>query len=334
MAFILVYVDDLLILCADDTEKDEIIMNLEKFYEIRSSDGVEQFLGVQMIWTLSGSRIRNSLLMRQSLYSEGILRRFGMENSKPAATPMVESFFNGLSSEVDRSPVDVERYQSMIGSLLYLALRTRIDLLAPVLILARFQKTPTAYCHCAVKRVLRFLRGTTNEGLLFRRGNSDLGTYVDADFAGDVVDRKSMSGYAIKVGDAVCIWGAKKQATVSLSTCEAEYHALSLAAQETVWVRRLMEEIGMDVHGATPVKSDNQSAIAWATGERCPSNRAKHIDVRIHFIRELISTGILDVCYVPTELNDADILTKPLGRKLLETAKSRLGVVGSNEEEC
>jgi hypothetical protein len=153
-------------------------------------------------------------------------------------------------------------------------------------------------------------------------------------YAGDTVDRKSMSGYLVKIGDAACIWASKKQITVALSTCEAEYHALTMAAKEVVWIRRVLEEAGLGIIGATPVRSDNQSAIAWATFQNAiPLNRAKHIDVRVHFIRDLVRCGVVSVDYVPTTINDADALTKPVRPTMLKEALPRIGLELSDDAE-
>ena len=155
-SYVLVYVDDILVLAHTTAERDRIMKELKSLYKLRVSEGVELFLGVQLKWMLGQSGLFESLSLCRPLYIESVLRRFGMENSKPARTPMVESFFHGVSAEEDQSVVEMERYQQMIGSLLYLALRTRPDIMVSVLILARFQNGPTAYCHRGVKRVLRY----------------------------------------------------------------------------------------------------------------------------------------------------------------------------------
>lgn len=121
---------------------------------------------------------------------------------------------------------------------------------------------------------------------------------------------------------------------MALSTCESEYYALTLVAKEAVWAQRVLVEAGLVLEGPVPVRSDNQSAIRWAVGERCPSGRAKHIDIRVHFIRELVAKSVLDVVYIPSEDNDADVLTKPLGPTLLTCIRKRLGLGGATEEEC
>ena len=258
-----------------------------------------------------------------------------MHKSKPAITPMVESFFSGLAAEEDKSVVNVQLYQQMIGCLLYIGQRSRPDILVAVLILARFQNSPTAYCHRGAKRILRYLRGTTDYGVTFTAGDLHMHSFVDSDHAGDTTDRKSMSGFMVKLGDAMVMWGSKKQATVSISTCEAEYYAMTPASQEIIWIGRVLKEAGIKgKRKGVPLRSDNQAAIQWAVSEKGPSGRAKHIDVHMHFIRELVTKGFIDVLYVPSEDNDADMLRKPLGRLPLETIMGRLHLGGEVEEEC
>ena len=144
-----------------------------------------------------------------------------------------------------------------------------------------------------------------------------------------------MSGYMVKLGNAMVMWGSRKQTTVAISTCEAEYYAMTPASQEVISISRVVKETGINSkHIGVPMRSDNQAAIRWAVSEKGPSGRAKHIDVQMHFIRELVQTGKVDVVYVPTEDNDADMLTKPLGRVTLQTIMKRLSLGGEAEEEC
>ncbi len=109
---------------------------------------------------------------------------------------------------------------------------------------------------------------------------------------------------------------------------------MALAAKEVMWLVRVMKEAELDIGVTVKIRSDNQSAIKWATGEKCPSGRAKHIDVRVHFIRGLVKDGIIDVDYIPSESNDADMLTKPLGPRLLGGILTRIGLGETLEEEC
>ena len=276
----------------------------------------------------------NHLMFSQTMYIDGLLRRFGMENAKPVSTPMVTSFWNSISGESDNSVVNVKVYEQMIGSLLYLALRSRPDILASALILARFQNSSTAYCYQAVKRVFRYLEGSRNLCMVYEASDMTISSFVDSDYASDTVDRKSMSGFVIKLGNATCIWASKKQPTVTLSTCEAEYHAMTMATKEVMWLRRVIGEAGFENHHCIPMSSDNQSAINWVEAEQCPPARAKHVDVQLHFIRDLCKQETLAVPYVPSAENDADMFTKPLEKNMHNANCQRIGKMNTDEEEC
>lgn len=201
-----------------------------------------------------------------------------MENSQPVSSPMTESFWNGINKEVDKAVMDTTLYQQMIWSLLYLALRTHLDILPAVLILARFQTAPTLYCIKAGKCVIKYLNGTRSYGFKNEAGTLDISCFVDSDYAEDVVDRKCMSGFMVKLRNAECFWTSKKEPTVALSTCEAEYHAMTHAAKEIIWVSRVLQQAEWRTDNKIEIRSNSQSAISSATSEESPSARAKHID--------------------------------------------------------
>lgn len=158
--------------------------------------------------------------------------------------------------------------------------------------------------------------------------------FVDSDYAADTMDRKSLSGYIIKIGGASCIWGSKDQATVALSTCEAEYHAIIPASKELIGICRILKEVGVDIDYVPELLSDNQPAINWSISEQCPSTRANHIDVKVHFVREKTRKKKLKVSYVSSTDNDADILTKPLPHMQHQIVCSRICLSAPTEEEC
>lgn len=133
-----------------------------------------------------------------------------------------------------------------------------------------------------------------------------------------------MSGYLVKIGSVVCVRGSRKQSTVALSTCEFDCYALKLAAQETMWVTRVRSEAGLSAQDSVPILPCNQSAINCAAGERCPSDRVKHIEVKFHFILELVLKLNISIKYVPSEENDAEMLTKPLVPTCLQKVLQRI----------
>ena len=167
---------------------------------------------------------------------------------------------------------------------MYLSVCSRPDIAFAVGSLARHSAKPGKSHWTAVKRVLRYLSGTINQGIIFRRSESaSIVGYSDADWAGDRQDRKSTSGYLFQIAGGPISWRSKKQDTVALSTAEAEYVALSFASQETIWLRRLTSELNSPPDGPTTILEDNQSAIAMARNPQF-HGRAKHIDIRHHFI--------------------------------------------------
>lgn len=156
----LVYVDDNLVLSTPEQGIDLVDNAFRSRYEVRVSNENEWVFGVDKRWLFNSTKRRYGVELSQPLYIDGILHSFGMTNAKPVNAPMVESFWTALDSEADRSVVNEHFYQQIIGSLLYLALHTRLDILPTVSILSCFQKAPAAYCHRVARHVLRYLRGT------------------------------------------------------------------------------------------------------------------------------------------------------------------------------
>ena len=336
-SFILVYVDDLLVVAPSKHVLKAIMQSLHQLYEMREMSNVEMFLGVELKWSPN----RKSLHMSQSRYASDMVRRYGMQDSKPTDTPMVASFFAGLDAEKAEVMADVEldTYRSIIGSLLFLARMSRPDITTAVAMLARYSHCPTAYCMRAAKRVLRYVNSTLDVGVTMDATTPGQKTkdgcdfnlvngFVDSDHANDTANRKSRSGFIIKVGTVPCIWGSKKQTFVSLSTCEAEFYAIVMATKEVLWFQRVLRQANFASRGVqTPLlRSDNQSAIQWCVGERDPRGHAKQVGTSLNFIRDTAAADKLRVEYVETIKNDADMFTKPLGPLQLGEALARIGI--------
>jgi hypothetical protein len=214
---------------------------------------------------------------------------------------------------------DLTKYRSIIGGLSYLSLCTRPDVSTAVSTLAQYVTNPTLAHFNAAKGMVKYLNGTKQLGLKYNINKNhrseplDIQIYTDADFANDN-DRKSRSGIAIFVNGNLIDWSSSKQQSVSLSTCEAEYIAMCAGAQRAKWITQLLHELGIS-HNTPILYVDNQAAKNMAVND-CSTRRTKHIDIRAHFIREMIHNKLLEVEYVGTDDMLADILTKNLvGRK-------------------
>lgn len=307
MFLVAVYVDDLILGGQSDKRIREVKKELTTYFDVKDMGDLKHFLGVKIVQHPNGN-----IWMGQTLYTKNILEKFGMENAKSVTTP------TDISAKLVKATEDSERveqtlYQSAVGSLLYLSTRTRPDIAFAVSNVARFCSDPTKQHWTAVKRILRYLNGTQTLGLLYSKNSTEKECvgYSDADWAGDLDDRKSVSGYMFKMSGAAVSWRSKKQACVALSTAEAEYMALASAAQEAVWMRQLLSDLKNCPKGATVIYEDNQSAICMAKNPQF-HGRAKHIDIKHHFIREQVASGAVDLKYCGTDDMIADMLTKGL----------------------
>jgi hypothetical protein len=238
-----------------------------------------------------------------------------LSNSKPIYTPLpVGIDFSAIHQP--QTPGEKEEaaalpYRELIGSLMFAATVSCPDIAYSVNKLAQYSSNPGRGHWELAKRILRYLFTTRARELKLGGEWLMLNAYCDADFAGDTDDRKSVGGYAVFFGVGAVSWSSRKQPTVALSSTEAEYIALSEAAREVKWVRSFLEELGIKNDLPTTIYEDNQAAIAYATTQRT-LRRMKHIDVKYHFTRHLIETGIIKLEYKSTEHMVADIFTKPL----------------------
>lgn len=316
-----VYVDDILLAGSTKKRISEVKSALAERFDMKDLGELNHYLGVKIVQ----NRGDGTIWIGQSAYTEEVLKKFGMESCKPVTTP-VEVGVKLTQGTDDSEYVDAAHYQSVVGSLLYLSMRTRPDITFAVSLAARFCSKPTSQHMTAVKRILRYLRGTTHYGLLFKRSsNKEIIGYCDADWGGDAVNCKSTSGYMFQIGGTAVTWQSRKQSCVALSTAEAEYVSLAGAAQEAVWLRQLIKDL---TKKCEPVKifEDNQSAIAIARNPQF-HGRMKHINIKYHFVRECVNNNEIVLKYCRTDEMVADMLTKALGKIKFEKLRELAGVV-------
>lgn len=253
------------------------------------------------------TRDREKVMIDQEKYIKEILARFRMSDCKPVKTPFEVGM--KLNKRGEEEKFDC-LYQQAIGSLLYVAQGTRPDIAYAVNTLSRFNKNPSTDHWSAVKRVFRYLQGTKDLKLVYTKdGNEEITGFCDADWASDVHDRKSCTGYLFILQGGAISWRSHKQQTVALSTAEAEYMAMSSAAQEALWLRQLHGELGLQLENPLTIFSDNQSAIKLTTND-CYLPRSKHIDIRYHFLKSHVNNLNIKFLYVKGEEMIADNLTK------------------------
>jgi hypothetical protein len=260
----------------------------------------------------------------QSSYAKKIIEICGMKGCNPVDTPM-EQHVKLLPGKPE-SVLNATKYRSVVGSLRYLV-NTRPDLAYSVGIVSRFMESPNAEHWSAIKRIIRYIAGTTDLGCKYVKGeNSELLGYSDSDHAGDLEKRKSTTGIVFFLGQNLITWTSQKQKVVSLSSCESEYIAAAAGACQGVWLSRLLADITGSAVKKFELRIDSKSALELSKNP-VYQERSKHIDTRYHFIRECIADGVVDVNHVGTDNQLADILTKPLGRLRFVEMRLRLGVI-------
>ena len=254
-----VYVDDIILAAETEKRLNDVKLVLAKRFDIKDMGKLHYFLGMKVVQNNEGN-----MVCIQPAYTHNLLQKFGMGNAKPVKTPVDTSTKLVKASEVEDS-LDQRLYQSAVGSLLYLSVATRPDITYALSNTAKFSSHPTAKHWTGVKRIMRYLKGTTNLGLFYSKEKSSKCVgYSDSDWGGDLDDRKSTSGYFFQIGCGSVSWRSKKQSCVALSTAEAEYMALVSAGQEAVWMRLLISQLYGSSMKEIIVFEDNQSVIQIA----------------------------------------------------------------------
>lgn len=314
---IAIYVDDLIIASKDEKSFQKIKNELMKSFEMRDLGQLNHCLGINFHYK------DGKLIANQSKYIQDILNKFKMIDCKPIGTPMDPKIKLEKITTISK-PVNLP-YQNLIGSLMFLAVATRPDIAYAVSYLSQFNTNFSEEHWKAAKRVLRYLQGTKEKSLVFEKTNKPLIGLTDADWGSSIMDRKSISGYCFMYANGTVSWASRKQKCISLSTAEAEYCAITEATKEALHLRQLLNDLGQ-YHEKITILNDNQAAQHIASNP-VVSAKSKHIDIKLHFIREKIEHGLIELKYLPTELMTADVLTKALSKPRFENLIKKLGLI-------
>nr|GAT44721.1 predicted protein [Mycena chlorophos] len=311
--WVTVWVDDLIILATSKDEGERVRKELGTLFEMKDMGEPRKIIGIEV----TRDRSAGTVTLSQRHYIESLLDRYGFSNLNAVSTPLVPD----ANTKMRQLPKDAPpaapsvraEYQSMIGGLMYAAICTRPDIAYAVGRLSQFAANPGPEHQAACKRVFRYLSGTRNYGLVYgpQRDGVVFEGYCDADYAANLDDRKSISGYAYMLAGAAFAWSSKKQTTVATSTTEAEFTSLAQAARFAMWCRNLFAGIGYSQDDATVLYGDNQSALKLTRNPEYHA-QSKHFDVSNMFVREKVALGIIDTVYCPTDEQLADIFTKAL----------------------
>ena len=308
LVLIAIYVDDLIIASRSSQQISNLERTLKGMFSMKPMGDITYVLGMK----IGRDRSSRTMYMSQSAYAKAILEKYQMMDCRPVQAPVAA----GSCLEPHDGPEAQFPYAQVVGSLMYLAMGTRPDLAFGVGLVSRFTSNPGDHHVKAVKRLLRYLRGTIDIGLRWG-GSPDttLACWADADYAGCMTTRRSTTGYVIMLNGGAISWASRRQECAALSTTEAEYMALCSATKEVAWLRGLLEFVGFPEPAATTIYQDNQSTIALAENGRV-SRRSKHIEVRFHFTRGKITDGTIRLNYCPTNNMIADAMTKALPQNI------------------
>jgi hypothetical protein len=279
-------------------------------------------LGLQIDYKKAG------FFVHQHKYLTDLLHKFNMTDCKAASTPIATTPV--LTTTTTDLLSDPTPYRSLVGALQY-ATFTRPDITFAVNRVCQFMHRPSPAHFVAAKRILRYLKGTLDKGILFQSGPITLTAFKDVDWAGDPCDRRSTSGIIVFLGNNPITWLAKKQHIVSRSSTEVEYRFLANGAAELAWIRQVLCDLGLFLPSAPLIWCDNTSALALASNPVF-HGRTKHIEVDYHFIREKVVRGDLALQFISIDDQLADVFTKALPSPRFHRLCSKLLVCSTDHQ--
>ncbi|KAJ9536530.1 hypothetical protein OSB04_un000282 [Centaurea solstitialis] len=309
-----VYVDDIIFgsTSKDLCKKFETIMTQE--FKMSMMGEINFFLGLQV------KQFTDGIFINQSKYIFDLLKKYDMSSCNSIGTPMATG--NKIGPDHEGKDVDLRTYRGMVGSLMYLT-ASRPDIMFATCVCARYQAKPKESHLAAVKRIFRYLKGTPYYGLWYPKGlGFELQAYSDADYGGCNMDRKSTSGHIQLLGNKLVSWASKKQQCVSTSTAESEYVAAASCCSQVLWMQTQLRDYGFE-YKKIPIYCDSKSAIAISANP-VQHSKTKHIDIRYHFLKDNVEKENIELYFVNTEYQLADLFTKALDEKRFKFLISRL----------
>ena len=325
-------VDDILIASDSQSESDTAAREINDKFTSTDCGAAEWILGCR----ITRNRSRQLLMIDQYRFTMAILREFDMEHCNPVITPCPKT---RLTSEMcpqndsERTDAATLPFRAIVGKCMYLATCTRPDISYAVRELARFMSNYGRRHFEAAKHLLRYLQGTKSRGIIYGDAvnmTPIFCSFADADWAMSDA-RKSISGYVVICGGGPISWSSKQQAIVALSTCEAEYIACTHSARQIIWLRSLFAELGFPQNAPTILHCDNQGAVTCSHDPHSHA-RMKHMDIRMHFIRDCVNAGVINVVHIPGTENSADLFTKQLEKVIHQKWLTSLRLILDQEK--
>ena len=315
---LIVYVDDMVVTRNDPSEITALQRKLATEFELKDLGNLKYFLGIEV------AKSAQEISLCQRKYVIDLLTEMDMLDCKLAETLIKVN--HGLLIDEDQVPTDKDKYQRLVGRLIYLS-HTRPDIAYAVSVVSQFMHCPSKEHMEAVYRVLRYLKSSPGKGLFFGRYNDyKISGYTDADWAGDHTDRKSTSGYFMFVGKNLVTWRSKKQKVVARSSAEAEFRGMAHGVCELIWIKRIIQDLGLKHPEPMMLHCDNKAAIAIANNP-VQHDRTKHVEVDRHFIKDHLNQGTISLPFVSSQTQLADVLTKAVSGNIFHSSLDKLGMM-------
>ena len=308
-----------MILTGDDPgERKALQKYLTSKFEMKDLGQLKYFLGIEV------SRSKAGISLSQQKYVLDILTETGMLACKPVETPIEMN--HKLGESVDQVPTDKGRYQRLVGKLIYLS-HTRPDIAYAVSVVSQFMHAPSEEHMNAVYRILKYLKSAPGRGLLFsKNGVHEIEGYTNSDWARNQTNRRSTLGYFTFVEGNLVTWRSKKQKVVARSSAEAEYRGMAHGVCELIWIKNVLQDLGIDYEKPMSLHCDNKAAIEIAHNP-VQHDRTKHVEVDRHFIKENLDRKVIQFPFVRSEDQLADVLTKAVSGRAFHDAISKLGMI-------
>jgi hypothetical protein len=322
-----VYVDDLTLACNNLAALTALKAQLQSKFAMRDLGELNYILGLEV----HRNRPNRKIWLSQHKHTLDILQRFHHEHCRPVITPLDPGITLSKAIDMPQEEKDFMQsvpYLSAVGSLMYLAIGTRPDIAYAVSLLSRFNACPGKVHWNAVQHVFRYLKGTLDFRLELGAspsGGVTLSVFSDSDYAGDTSKALSTTGYVSFIGSSCVSWSSRRQDVVAKSTTEAELYAANAGASDGTWMTQLLEELGYPQGSSFPLLMDNQSSIKVIKNPE-HHGRMKHIQTKYYWIRDQVDLGKLEIKWVASKENCADIFTKALSRDLHQHQCSLLGL--------
>ena len=320
-----IHVDDIILATNDEEMRQKVLKVLRKEFLVKDLGPLTYYLGIKV------ETADNVTKLSQSAYCEKLIDKFKMATANPSSVPgppnLQVSKDEYPTSEKEKTEMRAKPFRSLVGSLMYSYIGTRPDIGSVLIKVASMSENPAKKHWKAAKMILRYLKGSKGNALEYRgklneNGKVDIIVYSDSDWAQDRDDRKSISGFVVKLAGGPISWQSRKQKTRAMSSCEAEFISLTEATKEVLWLTYFLDELGIEYN--TPrIFTDSRSAMEWSKNA-VHHQRTKHVALKYFFVRDEVRNNRVKIEYISTKDNEADIMTKSTVKSVFQKLAPRV----------